>query len=116
MTSALFLTWQDPETRNWYPVGRLTMENGDYVFVYTTGAQASAGFIPFGSMNQLGVKYVSKILFPLFANRLLTKSRPEYDRFLSWMGFYQREANSLELLARTGASSACTGQSCLPAP
>jgi hypothetical protein len=116
MTSALFLTWQDPETRNWYPVGRLTVENGDYVFVYTKGAEASPRFITFGSMNQLNVKYVSKVLFPLFANRLLTKSRPEYNRYLNWMGFHHGDANPLEELARTGGERVTDSLQIYPCP
>lgn len=102
MISALFLTWQDPDTRSWYPVGRLTREDGEYIFVYTKGALELPRFIPFGSMNQIDVKFVSPILFPLFSNRLLNKSRPEYTDYLSWLGFQQQSANLLELLARTG--------------
>lgn len=116
MTSALFITWQDSETRNWYPVGRLTMENGNYVFVYTKGALKSPRFIPFGSMNQFGVKYVSHILFPLFANRLLTKSRPEYDNYLLWMGFREQDVSPLDLLARTGGERVTDSLQIYPCP
>lgn len=116
MTDTLFLTWQDPETRSWYPVGRLSIEHDDYAFVYTRGALESERFIPFGSMSQLDVKYVSKILFPLFANRLLTKSRPEYALYLSWMGLSQKDINPLELLARTGGERATDSLQIYPCP
>ena len=45
------------------------------------------GFAPFPGMPHLGAVYESEELFPLFANRLLARSRPEYDAFLSWGDF-----------------------------
>ena len=38
-------------------------------------------------MSDLEQVYESEELFPLFENRLLSKSRPEYDQFLYWGGF-----------------------------
>jgi hypothetical protein len=57
-------------------------------------------------MNDLYAKYYSKTLFPLFANRILSESRPEYSQYLSWMGLRSGEAKPLEILARTGGSRA----------
>jgi HIRAN domain len=106
LIDTLYVTWQDPETRSWYPVGMLSLEDGDYTFMYTRGVLASERFIPFGSMNNIETKYISKTLFPLFANRLLAKSRPEYDQYISWMGLPQKDMNPLEILARSGGERA----------
>ena len=38
-------------------------------------------------MEPLDQVYESDELFPLFANRLLSKSRPEYEAYLRWSGF-----------------------------
>jgi hypothetical protein len=38
-------------------------------------------------MEELEEVYESEELFPIFANRLLPKSRPEYQAFLRWGGF-----------------------------
>jgi hypothetical protein len=38
-------------------------------------------------MNNLDQVYESDELFPLFANRLLADSRPEYEAYLRWSGF-----------------------------
>jgi hypothetical protein len=38
-------------------------------------------------MDDLGQVYRSEMLFPIFANRLLSPSRPEYEAFLRWGGF-----------------------------
>jgi len=98
---ALFLAWQDPMSRQWLPVGRLTYENGRYQFVYTKGALTSRNFIPFGPMRDLRSVYESSELFPLFANRILSKNRPEYQQFLHWLNVTEDAADPLSLLART---------------
>ncbi len=43
--------------------------------------------MPFPGMLELEAVYESETLFPLFANRLLASSRPEYEAFLVWGGF-----------------------------
>src|SRR5712691_11405148 len=98
---ALYLAWQDPASREWLPVGRLTYENKRYRFVYTSGAKKSKNFFPFGRMRDLESVYESTDLFPLFANRILSKSRPEYQQFLHWLNVTEDEADPLALLART---------------
>ncbi len=87
MTS-LFIAWRPatPEQAGWRPVGRLEHQGGLYRFCYTRGAQKRE-FRPFPKMGQLDRVYESAELFPLFANRLLSKSRPEYDQYLRWSGF-----------------------------
>ena len=89
MTNMLFVAWQssDPASRQWAPVGRLEHGSDGYRFVYTDGARSTPGFTPFPGMQDLNAVYGSEELFPLFANRLLTPSRPEYEAFLVWSGF-----------------------------
>lgn len=71
-------------------------------FVYTHGARMLPGFVPFAGMNDLEQVYESVSLFPLFANRLLARSRPEYEAYLIWSGFDHREApDPLALLSVT---------------
>lgn len=45
------------------------------------------GFAPFTGMENLEEVYESDELFPVFANRLLPASRPEYEAYLRWSGF-----------------------------
>jgi len=96
-----FIAWQDPESRSWRPVGRLTFDNETYKFVYTKGA-LTRNFIPFGFMHDLHSSYESPTLFPLFTNRLLTKNRPEYNEFLNWLNLTPDGDNSASQLALTG--------------
>ena len=101
----LYLAWQDPYNRNWWPIGMLTYaHDDDYRFFYTKGAEKlkeMGVFEPFGGMKDLDVVYESKHLFPLFRNRLMSVSRPEYDRYLGWLGSAVNEKNPLTMLAMT---------------
>ena len=85
--NALFVAWRPSSPHEeWRPVGRLEHDGGLYRFVYTYGA-TKPGFRPFAQMDQLDQVYESEELFPIFANRLLSESRPEYEDFLRWGGF-----------------------------
>jgi len=97
----LYLAWEDPHSREWFSVGKLTMEGKIYRFVYTKGATRSKNFIPFGSMRDLHEVYRSLDLFPLFTNRLISSKRPEYADFLRWLDLREDEADPLVILART---------------
>jgi hypothetical protein len=74
-----------PEHSGWRPVGRLMHDGQLYRFCYTGGAR-KPGFRLFRGMENLDQVYESEDLFPLFANRLLSESRPEYEAYLRWTG------------------------------
>ena len=97
----LYLAWQDPESRSWFPVGQLTFDGDVYRFVYTKGAKEATNFVPFLRMTELDVVYESKDLFPFFANRLLSENRPEYNNFLNWLNVQESKANPIVLLGRS---------------
>ncbi|HFE38157.1 MAG TPA: restriction endonuclease, partial [Gammaproteobacteria bacterium] len=99
MMKSLFIAWQDPESRQWAPVGRLSQRGGRFHFVYTQGAKDFSNFTPFGRMSDLSAEYVSDELFPLFKNRVLTKSRPEYAQYLKWLGLDSVKYDALDELA-----------------
>ena len=104
MTKVLYVAWQDPQDRQWYPVGQLTRARHTYHFAYTSGALRSPRFIPFGFMTDLNVVYESEELFPLFANRLLSQGRPEFKDFVDWLNLPETEKDPLALLARSGGT------------
>lgn len=85
--NALFVAWRpEKASSGWRPVGRLVHDGGLYRFCYTQGAR-QADFRPFSGMDNLEQVYESEDLFPIFKNRLLPKSRPEYEAYLRWSGF-----------------------------
>jgi hypothetical protein len=112
----LYVAWQDPKDRRWYPVGQLSFDRDVYRFVYTKGAKKSPHFLPFGRMLNLETAYESKELFPLFANRLLSKTRPEYKDFLHWLNIREQEGDPLALLARTGGGRETDALTLFPCP
>lgn len=89
MNSALFVAWRsgEPTGGRWGPVGKLEFNSGTYRFTYTQGARSLEGFQPFPGMRDLETVYESDQLFPIFANRILSASRPEYEAYLTWGGF-----------------------------
>jgi hypothetical protein len=76
-----------PDKGGWGPVGRLEHVGSGYRFVYTRGARTLEGFRAFSGMENLNQIYESDDLFPIFKNRLLPESRPEYEAYLRWSGF-----------------------------
>lgn len=113
---ALFVAYQDTTSRTWTPVARLTYDGKLYHFAYTNGAKQLPSFFPFGRMNDINAEYVSEEIFPLFSNRMLPKSRPEYNDYLSWLGLGEDNHNSLEELARTGGLRATDSLELIPCP
>jgi hypothetical protein len=55
------------------------------------GARTLPQFQPFYEFPHLDRVYESETLFPLFSNRLLSSSRPEYEAWLTWGGFDAQE-------------------------
>jgi hypothetical protein len=105
--TTLYIAWQDPDTRYWHTVGRLTKQQDVYCFVYTLGAKASPNFNYLGRMFDLTKRYYSRELFPLFANRILNKSRAEYPDYVRWLAL-DADINQepMQLLARSGGKRA----------
>ncbi|MEO8630918.1 MAG: HIRAN domain-containing protein [Betaproteobacteria bacterium] len=101
---SVYLAWQNPKTREWSPIGRLSFDGDIYTFFWTKGAAAVLSDLPVpAAMKELGVVYESKGLFAFFANRLLNPSRPDYLRFLGWLGLAHQH-DLISMLAISGGS------------
>ncbi|EIW8467498.1 HIRAN domain-containing protein [Klebsiella pneumoniae] len=101
-SNSVYVAWQAPDTRDWHVVGNLQERNSGYVFKYTKGALKSSKFTKFSGMTDVRETYVSEELFPLFKNRLLSPRRPEYPRFIKWLGLEEDSVNPIDILARSG--------------
>ncbi|MBW4623286.1 MAG: hypothetical protein KME17_28500 [Cyanosarcina radialis HA8281-LM2] len=105
----LFLAWQDSKTRHWFPIGQLTFDGQNYNFVYTHGvkkAQAESNFQLLHSFPNLERVYTSSELFPLFSNRLMRPSRPDYQDYIQGLNIPQNEDDPIAILARSGGRKA----------
>jgi hypothetical protein len=101
----LFLAWKDPISPNWFTIGRLTFDRNIYQFVYTQGvkeAEEKCAFTPLLSFPRLDEVYTSTYLFPVFANRVMSRSRPDYSSFIEWLDLPDGGDDPLEILARSG--------------
>jgi hypothetical protein len=53
-------------------------------------------------MDSLTAIYESETLFPLFSNRVISRSRPEFKDYLRWLGLAEMENDPMSMLALTG--------------
>jgi len=112
-----FLAWQDPRTRMWTPVGRLSTHSGYFRFNWTRGAQEFLGVLPLPEdMKDISVVYESTQLFPFFSNRLLKQNRPEFKRYIRWAALEGQEADPIAAIAMTGGERATDSFEVFPEP
>ena len=100
----LIAAWQNPKSREWIPIGKLKYEDNFYKFSYVKGVKKAKndGFMPFYKMEDFSSIYITKSLFPQFANRLLAKGRPEYERYRKWLGLNENSTSLDELAKNNG--------------
>jgi len=100
----LFLAWQAPDFRHWFPVGRLDAdsEHANFVFQYTRGALEAkeSGFHPMPSFPQIDRLYQSDELFPMFKNRVLGAQRKDFGDYLRTLAL--EHDDPIEILSITG--------------
>lgn len=114
----LFLAWQDPFSRDCFVIGRLTFDGERYQFVYTKGveeARSKRNFNPLASFPSYKT-YTSTHLFPVFANRLMSRSRPDYLSFIERLNLSDREYDPIEILARSGGERQTDTLAVFPLP
>ncbi|HEY1683169.1 MAG TPA: hypothetical protein VGG19_00270 [Tepidisphaeraceae bacterium] len=105
--SALFVAWQSPESRSYYPIGRLISgvgPEGDlFEFAYIRGAiEAQAdGFAPLLAFPHFDVAYRSRELFPFFSNRLMSSRRGDFPQYVEHLGL-PANADPMTILSRGG--------------
>ena len=100
----LFVAWQDPESRAWFPIGRLWLENGVYRFVYVKGVESAVanGFRLLAAFPQSDIVYSSAELFSFFRNRVMSKSRPDFPGYISRLNLMEGNFDPLDILSREG--------------
>jgi len=115
----VFLAWEDPSRRSWFPIGRLTFNGKEYQFNYTNGvleAKHKCGFEPLPSFPDFNNVYTSQKLFPLFSNRVMPRSRPDYPEFVQWLNIPEHEHDPIALLARSGGKRVTDKFEVFPCP
>jgi len=103
---ALFVAWQNPATRRFYPVGRLAqIEAGGcqdcFEFVYIQRAVEADRFQPFVSFPDLHQIYRAKELFPMFDNRLVSRKRADFLDYIAELGLPVGTVSPITILSRS---------------
>ena len=117
----LFLAWHGAgENRLWYPVGRLDAapKCSIYRFRYIGGAeraQEEAEFPLIIGFPDIDKKYDSEELFPLFQNRIMSPSRPDFKSYLKALDL-EEDANPIEILAANGGERVTDRYEVFPQP
>jgi hypothetical protein len=104
----LFVAWQDQAaSRRWFPIGRLDVRppRPVYRFRYTKGAERAhqaAGFEPLPDFPSFTREYEASELFPLFQNRVMGSSRPDFGEYLKQLGLQPDQRDPIEILSVSG--------------
>src|SRR5690606_21214710 len=83
---SLFVSWRDP-IGSIHPIGLLVRRSGPegerYSFAYLKMAEKLPELEPLPGLPDLHRRYDNEHLFPVFANRVMPRSRPDYDLLAS---------------------------------
>lgn len=101
--SSLIAAWRNPLTRAISPVGILSHAEGLYQFSYLRRARALEDFRPLIGFPDLDKRYESTRLFPLFRQRLMDSTRPDFGEYIRLLGLTP-DAPPLTVLGRSGGS------------
>jgi hypothetical protein len=114
----LFLAWQEPKTRHWFPIGCLEFDGDRYHFFYIQGVEKARreGFTSVYSLPELDKTYSSTKLFPLFSNRLMSRSRADYPKYIESLNISAGEDDPMTVLSRSGGSKATDTYEVFPCP
>lgn len=96
----LAVAWQHPVTRRIQAVGLLTCGPAGFQFAYLRAAGGVEDFQPFLGFPDLGHRYVSATLFPLFAQRVMRPTRPDIARYRRSLGL-DENASDWSILGRS---------------
>jgi hypothetical protein len=95
------IAWRNTRLRRISPVGMLEFDGDSFEFSYLSGVDAVQDFRPFIGFPDFSQVYEARTLWPFFALRVMDKRRPDYPRYLGWLGLTP-EASPLDILSRSG--------------
>lgn len=82
-------------------VGFLECHDRHYEFYYCNGVSDQSGFLPLSGFPDVGRRYSSTDMFPLFAERIMSARRPDRADYLQALDL-ESESEPWEILARSG--------------
>ena len=109
--TTLYLAWQHPPSRRWFPVGRLVRRQcgaEEFEFAYVQGAkeaETTAGFRAIPEFPSFDQRYRASALFPTFRNRAMNASREDRAEYLLQLGLDAQGADEFKELSVSGGRS-----------
>jgi hypothetical protein len=102
----LYVSWRGP-SGSIHPIGMLIrcLDDDRFVFGYLKLAEQLDGFDPLPGLPDLHRRYESTRLFPVFANRIMPRRRPEFDSLVR-QAHLATDADPFEVFMRTGGRRA----------
>jgi hypothetical protein len=100
-SSAVYVAWQDPGTRQWHTIARLAQVGTIYEFGFTRGAEAVKAVVKQLFNSNLGEHYVSSDLISVFRNKIPPRSRSDFPKLASWLNLNGNESD-FEMLGKFG--------------
>jgi len=115
-TPSVFVAWQDPGTRQWHTIAKLSLSSDDlYEFSFTHGAEALRDVAKRLFNSNLEGRFFSNGLTALFRNKIPPRSRSDFFKMAEWLNLKGDEAD-FELLGKFGLIPGSDGLLVYPAP
>jgi hypothetical protein len=111
----LVVTWQHPVKRSIEPIGFLSYDGHAFGFSYIRNAREVEGFKPLLGFEDLRTCYKSEELFPLFAERVMSPRRPDYQDYVSRLGL-EGDSDPWEQITRSSGQREGDALQFLPEP
>lgn len=95
------VAWRNTQRPRISPVAVLDYDGQSYRFEYLSTASDVEGFRPFIGFPDLRRVYNAERLWPFFALRVMDRRRPDFPRYVQWLGL-PPDATPLDILSRSG--------------
>jgi hypothetical protein len=115
VTPSVFVAWQDPATREWHTVARLSRTADHYEFGFTQGAEKVREVVKTLFNSRLDDLYLSNELTSLFRNKIPPRSRSDFRKLASWLNMRGDESD-FDLLGKFGLIPGTDGLLVYPMP
>jgi hypothetical protein len=113
---SVYVAWQDPGTREWHTIARLSHSTADqYEFGFTRGAEKLRDVAKQLFNSNLEGHFFSTGLTALFRNKIPPRSRSDFSKLANWLNLTGKESD-FEMLGKFGLFPGTDGLLVYPAP
>ena len=111
----VYIAWQEPVTRQWHTIARLSRAGNLYEFGFTRGADQLRGVVKKLFNSNLDEHYASADLISVFRNKIPPRSRADFRKLANWLNL-EGDESDFELLGKFGLIPGSDGLMVYPEP